>query len=118
MTPLPNPVDESRRSPLRWLADPFAATGRRAINWVNNLGASTIFLFLGFLRIFRSRQIMKVLEQLYLIGAGSVPIIVLVGLFTGMVLGLQSYHALVKFGVNDREELRRLLRGWDFSAWK
>jgi len=98
MTPLPNPVDESRRSPLRWLADPFAATGRRAINWVNNLGASTIFLSLGFLRIFRSRQIMKVLEQLYLIGAGSVPIIVLVGLFTGMVLGLQSYHALVKFG--------------------
>lgn len=98
MTPLPNPVDESRRSALRWLADPFAATGRRAINWVNNLGASTIFLSLGFLRIFRSRQIMKVLEQLYLIGAGSVPIIVLVGLFTGMVLGLQSYHALVKFG--------------------
>jgi len=56
MTPLPNPVDESRRSPLRWLADPFAATGRRAINWVNNLGASTIFLFLGFLRIFRQRK--------------------------------------------------------------
>lgn len=27
-------------------------------------------------------------------------------------------HALVKFGVKDREELRRLLQEWDFSAWK
>ena len=33
-------------------------------------------------------------------------------------LRTHARHALVKFGVNDREELRRLLRGWDFSAWK
>jgi phospholipid/cholesterol/gamma-HCH transport system permease protein len=68
------------------------------ISWINNLGASTIFLSLAFVRIFRPKQISKVIEQLYTIGAGSMLIIMLVGLFTGMVLGLQSYHALVKFG--------------------
>ena len=98
MTPDPKTVNENGRSPVRWLTDPFAAMGRKAINWVNNLGASTIFVSLAVLKIFRPKQLMKVLEQLWLIGAGSVPIIILVGLFTGMVLGLQSYHALVKFG--------------------
>ncbi len=98
MTPEPKPGNEAGRQAARWLTDPFAALGRRAISWVNNLGASTIFITLSVLRIFRPKQLMKVLEQLYLIGAGSVPIIMLVGLFTGMVLGLQSYHALVKFG--------------------
>ena len=98
MTPDTSPEHASRRPPVRWLTDPFAALGRRAMRWVDNLGASTIFISLSVLRIFRPKQLMKVLEQLYLIGAGSVPIIMLVGLFTGMVLGLQSYHALVKFG--------------------
>ena len=50
------------------------------------------------MKIFRPKQFFKIIEQLYYIGAGSVLIIMLVGLFTGMVLGLQSYHALVKFG--------------------
>lgn len=98
MAPEPNKEAESPRI-LGWLlAEPFAITGRKVIRWISALGASTIFLTLGFLRIFRPKQLMKILEQLYLIGAGSVPIIMLVGLFTGMVLSLQSYHALVKFG--------------------
>jgi len=41
---------------------------------------------------------MKIVHQIYYIGARSTMIIMLVGLFTGMVLGLQSYHALVKVG--------------------
>jgi phospholipid/cholesterol/gamma-HCH transport system permease protein len=86
------------RIPGQFLTGPFAITGRKVISWINNLGASTIFLSLAFLRIFRPKQIFKVIEQLYSIGAGSMLIIMLVGLFTGMVLGLQSYHALVKFG--------------------
>jgi phospholipid/cholesterol/gamma-HCH transport system permease protein len=50
------------------------------------------------MRIFRYGQLSKVIQQLYYIGARSTTIIILVGLFTGMVLGLQSYYALVKFG--------------------
>lgn len=38
------------------------------------------------------------IQQVYYIGASSTMIILLVGLFTGMVLSLQSYHALIKFG--------------------
>jgi phospholipid/cholesterol/gamma-HCH transport system permease protein len=84
--------------PAMLLTRPFAVLGRTAISWVNNLGASTVFFYLAFLRIFRPKQLPKIVEQIYYIGARSTLIIMLVSLFTGMVLGLQSYHALVKFG--------------------
>ena len=82
----------------RLLTGPFAVIGRAAIIWVDNLGASAIFLLLAFLKIFRSKQLIKIVQQVYYIGARSTMIIMLVSFFTGMVLGLQSYHALVKFG--------------------
>lgn len=82
----------------RLLTWPFAVIGRAAINWVDHLGASAIFLLLAFLKILRSKQMIKIVQQIYYIGARSTMIIVLVSFFTGMVLGLQSYHALVKFG--------------------
>jgi phospholipid/cholesterol/gamma-HCH transport system permease protein len=87
--------ERSRGSLLTW---PLAVIGRAAIGWVNHLGAALIFLFLALLMTFRTKQLPKVLQQIYYIGARSTMIIMLVGLFTGMVLGLQSYHALVKVG--------------------
>jgi phospholipid/cholesterol/gamma-HCH transport system permease protein len=96
--PESNKEAEAQRIPGRLLAEPFALTGRKVITWIDNLGASTIFLSRAFVKIFRPKQFFKIIEQLYYIGSGSVLIIMLVGLFTGMVLGLQSYHALVKFG--------------------
>lgn len=84
--------------PIRVVTRPFAVIGRAAISWVDNLGASAIFLLLAFLRILRSKQFGKIVQQIYYIGARSSMIIILVSFFTGMVLGLQSYHALVKFG--------------------
>jgi phospholipid/cholesterol/gamma-HCH transport system permease protein len=80
------------------LTGPFAVFGRTVINWTDHLGAATIFLCLATTRIFRRKQFFKILQQIYYMGARSMPIIMLVSLFTGMVLGLQSYHALVKFG--------------------
>jgi len=80
------------------LTEPFAYLGRAAINWTNHLGASVIFLILALQRIFRPKQFAKIFQQLYYIGARSMMIIMLVGLFTGMVLGLQSYYALAKVG--------------------
>ena len=80
------------------LTSPFAAIGRAAISWISNLGASAIFLLMAFLKIVRPKQLPKIVQQVYYIGARSTMIIMLVGLFTGMVLGLQSYYALVKFG--------------------
>ncbi len=81
-----------------FLTRPFNRIGRAAIGWVNHLGAALIFLFLALLMTFRTKQLPKILQQIYYIGARSTMIIMLVGLFTGMVLGLQSYHALVKVG--------------------
>jgi len=84
--------------PGRWLTMPFAALGRTVIGWVGQMGASFIFLCLAFLQIFKAKQLSKIVQQIYYIGAKSSMIVLLVGFFTGMVLGLQSYHALVKFG--------------------
>ena len=79
----------------------FAIFGRTAIRWINNLGASAIFLLLALLQILRPKQLRKIVQQVYYIGAQSIMIIILVGLFTGMVLGLQSYYALVKFSAQE-----------------
>jgi len=80
------------------LTGPFAAIGRAAFHWIRNLGAGSIFLLLAFAMIFRPKQLHKTAQQIYSIGASSTLVILLVGLFTGMVLSLQSYHALVKVG--------------------
>lgn len=82
----------------RKLTEPFADIGRAVIHWIDTLGSATIFLFLALWKTFRARQLSKVIHQIYYIGARSTAIIMLISLFTGMVLGLQSYHALVTFG--------------------
>ena len=86
------------QQPGALITRPFAALGRKAIGWVDNLGAAAIFLGKAVFLIFRPKQIPGIIQQVYYIGARSITIIMLVGFFTGMVLGLQSYHALVKFG--------------------
>ena len=91
-------TDKPDRHPGKVLTWPFATVGRKTLGLVDNLGSAAIFLAKAFVMIFRVRQIPGIVLQVYYIGARSVTIIVLVGFFTGMVLGLQSYHALVKFG--------------------
>jgi len=89
---------KTRGRPGGLLTGPFALIGKAAISWINDLGAWAIFLVLGLLKILHPKQAFRVIEQIYYIGARSTMIIMLVGLFTGMVLGLQAYHALVKLG--------------------
>ena len=81
-----------------FLTKPFTFIGEAVIGWINGLGTATVFLFMALWKTFRSKQLSKVIQQIYYIGARSITIIILVSLFTGMVLGLQSYHALIKFG--------------------
>jgi phospholipid/cholesterol/gamma-HCH transport system permease protein len=80
------------------LTQPFTLIGEKVIGWINVLGTATVFLFMALWKTFRPKQLSKVIQQIYYIGAKSTTIIMLVSLFTGMVLGLQSYHALIKFG--------------------
>ncbi len=76
----------------------FSSIGRWAIRFVGNLGAMLIFFSLAFFNIFRKKQFAEIVKQIYYIGARSSLIVMLVGLFTGMVLGLQLFYTLVKFG--------------------
>jgi phospholipid/cholesterol/gamma-HCH transport system permease protein len=89
---------EAKRQPGICLAQTFTLIGETVIGWINVLGMATIFLFMALVKTFRPKQFSKVIQQIYYIGARSTTIIMLVSLFTGMVLGLQSYHALIKFG--------------------
>ena len=76
----------------------FNPLGKKFISWIDNLGAALIFFCKAFLLIFRSKQIPAIIQQVFYIGAKSSNIVMLVGLFTGMVLGLQLYYTLVQFG--------------------
>jgi phospholipid/cholesterol/gamma-HCH transport system permease protein len=80
------------------LAAPFAFVGKEVLHLFGDLGAITIFFFLACIRIFRPKQLPEIVNQIFSIGAGSSLIVMLVGLFTGMVLGLQLFYTLVKFG--------------------
>ena len=73
--------------------------GRNAIGAVHHLGRVTLFFLLGCGHAFSPPwQINKILQQIYFIGFKSIFIICLTSAFTGMVLGLQGYYSLVKFG--------------------
>jgi phospholipid/cholesterol/gamma-HCH transport system permease protein len=80
------------------LAAVFNPFGRFGIRLNNDLGAMAIFLFRAVVLIFHPRQIPEIIHQVYFIGARSASIVALVGLFTGMVLGLQLYYVMNKFG--------------------
>lgn len=76
----------------------FNYLGKRTINIIDNLGAAAIFFSRAFALIFRPKQFGEIMLQVYYIGASSTGIVLMVGLFTGMVLGLQMYNALIDYG--------------------
>jgi len=84
-----------RKRPMRSFFDYF---GGKTFRLNNDLGAMAIFFFRSFIMIFRVKAIPDIIQQIYFIGAKSAQIVMLVGFFTGMVLGLQLYFVLVKFG--------------------
>lgn len=73
--------------------------GRFGLTRVRNLGKPGIFLAKGFLWAFIPPfKLRRLIKQLEFIGVKSTLIIVLTGAFTGMVLGIQGYYSLNKFG--------------------
>jgi phospholipid/cholesterol/gamma-HCH transport system permease protein len=76
----------------------FNFFGGKTLRLNNDLGAMNIFFFRSFFMIFRIKAIPDIIQQVYFIGAKSTQIVLLVGFFTGMVLGLQLYFVLIKFG--------------------
>lgn len=77
----------------------FEKLGNNALYHINEIGRMGIFLFYSILSILKPPyKIFPVIKQIYNIGSLSVFVILFTGLFTGMVLGLQGYTTLSKFG--------------------
>ncbi len=77
----------------------IARLGMRTLAVLSEMGAMFLFLLHGLVNIFTStKQLRKIVHQMYFIGSKSLLVISLIGIFTGMVLGLQGYYTLVKFG--------------------
>lgn len=75
------------------------ALGRQTIRLLAFMGSLLLFLLESLRRIPGTPHLLrKMREQIHLIGGKSLFLILLIGIFCGMVLGLQGYYTLVKFG--------------------
>ncbi|MBU0730455.1 MAG: ABC transporter permease [Proteobacteria bacterium] len=72
--------------------------GKTGIGIIDMLGSVLLFFLRAVISVFQRKQLASIVKQIYFIGTKSILIVLLVGIFTGMVLGLQLYHTLVKFG--------------------
>jgi phospholipid/cholesterol/gamma-HCH transport system permease protein len=84
------------------LINKIEALGRATLGFVQRLGRGNLFLLqvlssLGGV-LLRPSLLVK---QMYSVGVQTLVIIVVAGLFVGMVMSLQSYYALVDFGAED-----------------
>ena len=90
------------------MIDYLQSMGSRGLDWLKKLGQTGIFLFNVLLRRPKPLKTWPLLvEQLYAVGVLSLSIIIVSGLFIGMVVGLQGYNTLNKFGAST--ELGQLL---------
>jgi phospholipid/cholesterol/gamma-HCH transport system permease protein len=75
------------------------AIGNPFSRHIESTGRFTRFFFAGIRQMpVPPFQFGKIMDQIWFIGAKSLFVILLTGLFTGMVLGLQGYYTLVTFG--------------------
>ena len=77
----------------------FRQFGRVSLSLVQEAGGMTLFLLEGLgLALVPPFRFRRLLQELYLIGVRSIPIILLTAAFTGMVLALQGYYTLRQYG--------------------
>jgi len=80
----------------------FQRLGHTVLNVFERLGRALMFLrqvLAGFPSLFFRPYL--VIAQVYAVGVLSLTIIIVSGLFVGMVLGLQGYNTLVNFGATE-----------------
>lgn len=77
----------------------LASFGRRGLETLASLGRATLFLLGVLFGVSRPLDAFRLLvRQIYAVGVLSLAIIVVSGLFIGMVLALQGYNILVDYG--------------------
>ena len=73
--------------------------GRNTLYILYDLGGMGLFLLLSLRGIFRTPfRFRAMLKEIKVIGAHSLVVIFFTAAFTGMVLGVQGYYTLSKFG--------------------
>ncbi len=76
--------------------------GDGALYYIEQIGRMGIFLGICFVNILKPPyKLHPIIKQVHFIGARSMFVIVVTGAFTGMVLGLQGYYTLSRFGSED-----------------
>src|SRR5262249_21961415 len=89
------PTEEEDRISLKGVADTALAPVRGFFGY---FGEHSLLLFESFMWLFRRPFRLKLfLEQMHFVGVGSLPIIMLVGLFSGAVAAQQAINALAIF---------------------
>lgn len=90
---------EDRQARTPTILIPFAVIGNTGIYILADLGRMGVFLFQSLVGVFRYPfRFRELVKQLHFIGTGSVAVIFFTALSSGMVLGLQGYYSLHKFG--------------------
>ncbi|CEK11124.1 lipid asymmetry maintenance ABC transporter permease subunit MlaE [Legionella hackeliae] len=85
------------------MLDMFARIGQRGVTNLQTMGTSGVFLLRMFIRNPDLSRLWPALKrQLYFVGVLSCLIIVVSALFVGMVIGLQGYNTLQKFGASSQ----------------
>jgi phospholipid/cholesterol/gamma-HCH transport system permease protein len=83
------------------MKNPVRLLGEHTIATVNSMGRIFLFLFDALIILFVPPfKFDRFLKQVSFIGAKSLTVIVLTGAFAGMVLALQLYYTLRKFGAD------------------
>jgi len=78
---------------------PLVKLGDATLYVIGDLGSMGLFLFSALAGLFKSPfRLSEVIKQLHFIGSGSIVVIFFTALSSGMVLGLQGYYSLHKFG--------------------
>lgn len=81
------------------MGNPLEAVGRTVLKQVRMMGHMAIFLgSTGLWAVLPPLKFRRIVSQVYFIGVKSSSIILLTAAFSGMVLGLQGYYTLRKFG--------------------
>jgi len=80
----------------------FRTIGHRTLSSIRRLGRGHLFL-LNVISVLAGMMTRPglLIKQMYSVGVLTLIIIVVAGLFVGMVMALQSYYALVDFGAED-----------------
>ena len=73
--------------------------GRETLHTVSGFGDFALFTGKSFSAVMSSRRVWRrIVRAVYEQGTICLPVILIVGIFTGLVLGLQGYHVLNRFG--------------------